>query len=845
MADHLSKIAHKVAPVPGTQVAHEQRYEDAMKAYHAKKDCDREARKQQLAFKMEVKQRSAALNTSVHFDTVFGQSIGQIEALLEENEVLLNKDEVDVRDDQAAILKFKSNVEKGNHYYVGFAISKGFKSINYQDPDSGNSFLHIAARRGHVQMVEELLKYNANPDVKNRLGNYPMHEAWLFWNTNALRKKEERLAQESKTCAILLRFYSYGAYVDACDLMNQTTLHVACRLGPVQAVKILLTFQCNPDLLTKDQRSAVDIAREFHHDESLKLLQAWHGIRRYLVQADFHTVWHKFLVDYESSMQASKPASQLLSELELTQNAQHMARVGREQDVFVDDPFLLQALRASRELDSSGKVPRPWEKNWKRYVKLSKAAGLIDLKTKLESLQGRVRGSRKAIQQRIGNNEADKRRSLLPDRPTPLTWSQQQLLATTDENVGQGDGYGEYSPAGVQAMGRNLSTSLSRSASTHKSAFSDLQAASQDDDCSISSAGTSASPGSLPASLFSASHVHARIPSTSLLHQRRQNFAHQVALDAKFAPFTKRFAHASVLSLPLRTPQAPLEGTEEASSVLRHVLSQGVDFDRLAKYKQQDRFAEMLGMERSPVKDKLGAYSEPVQFSKLNPRDVLYDSLFLSIQAAAKEMEKEEGDEGEEGAEKGLVGLMTASTIADTKKGGGGKAGAVKVEVEKRKKIDLVHDRRPRYVERSLLPVKEEATVVEKMIRAQQEKELALRLKKQGLATESGKELARLEMEKNIANAQANIDTVVAAEDGPTAIALMASENERLRTASRQRKRMETEKTQVVSKLFLYKEQVKYGQGRLTSSHNLKGKIEEPWETVGGRYVTRAGDRTA
>eukprot|EP00975_Prorocentrum_lima_P038340 8057548-Prorocentrum_lima.AAC.1 len=51
------------------------------------------------------------------------------------------------------------------------------------------------------------------------------------------RTREKRLEQEKRTCRLLLALLSYGAFVDAADLNGQTALHIACRLGPIQAVK--------------------------------------------------------------------------------------------------------------------------------------------------------------------------------------------------------------------------------------------------------------------------------------------------------------------------------------------------------------------------------------------------------------------------------------------------------------------------------------------------------------------------------------------------------------------------------------------------------------------------------
>lgn len=800
----MGRIDNKLAPIPGTQLALEKKHEDDLKEYEDKKGCDRQDREKALAFKLHVKQQSAGLHTQVHFDTMFGQTIDKIEETLNENEELLHYNHVvELADDLPAITKFQKNVESGSHFYIGYAVSNGFQSIDYTDPTTGNSFLHMAVRKGHVQVVEELLKYKANPDVKNKLGHYPVHQAWLFWKTHALRTKEERLEQEDRTCRLLLHLFSYGAYVDAADLDLQTALHIACRLGTVKAVKIMLTFQCNMDLLTARGQSAADIALEFRQNEIHRLLLAWKNIKSYLIQSDFHTVWHKFLHEYEASINISKPAEAIMSELELEQNARHMARAGRENMVFVDDPLLLQALQASRSIDTSGKVPKPWEKDWKKYVKLSKAAGVLDLKTKLETLKGKVKGTKKSSGFRKGFNEADKRRNQLPDRPTPLQWSERQRILSGDVGNGMEDSLGMLLTQGAQPS----STAL----------------AVVDDEVSVESEASSPS-------LFSISRFNATMSTDSALHQRRQHFAQKVALDAKFLKFTKRLTQHSALSLPLRTPQAPLDGTEEGNSAMRMILAQGFEFERLEKYKQRDRFAELLGMQRSPTKDKLGAYSEEVQFSKLNPRDVLYDSLFLAAQAAAAGASTEEEKEERES-------LFPSLGAAPSKPN-------VKVEPDKRSKVDLVGDKRPRYVDRALLPSKQEATVVEIMIREQKAKDEAERLRKLNLGTEKARDLARQEMEAAIAGAQSSLEEVVSNGNEKSAMDFMAEDNRSLRAVSRQRRRIVAEKVQSLNRMFLQKEVVKYGQGRLTSSHNMTGKIEEPWTTVGGRYATRAGDRT-
>jgi len=61
---------------------------------------------------------------------------------------------------------------------------------------------------------------------------------------------------------------------------------------------------------------------------------------------------------------------------------------------------------------------------------------------------------------------------------------------------------------------------------------------------------------------------------------------------------------------------------------------------------------------------------------------------------------------------------------------------------------------------------------------------------------------------------------------------------------SKDKEKAAKEKELAMARRFLDKPEVKYGLNRLTSTHNSKGKLEEPWTKVGGRYATLPGDRT-
>ena len=80
--------------------------------------------------------------------------------------------------------------------------------------------------------------------------------------------------------------------------------------------------------------------------------------------------------------------------------------------------------------------------------------------------------------------------------------------------------------------------------------------------------------------------------------------------------------------------------------------------------------------------------------------------------------------------------------------------------------------------------------------------------------------------------------------NGESDLADLKEEGAFISKDSKDKEKAAKEKELAMSRRFLDKPEVKYGLNRLTSTHNSKGKLEEPWSTVGGRYATLIGDRT-
>jgi hypothetical protein len=242
---HLVSIdKDQVAPIPGTQLRREQTHNNL-------KDKDRQLVEDSLLIsenerksKIKIKNQLIEIAQKGYVETIIGSQLTKIENVIKEKVIINNPDLITPSEDsEKNIAKFMKNIEMGRHMYVGFAIVSGYKSINHQDSVTGNTALHIAARKGYDQVVKDLLEYKINPDTKNRLGNSAAHDAWLHWRNpqgfhGEHRSKEQREAEEKKTCQILTHIYSYGGHVEVLDHRGQSVLHLACRFGPFMYIYI-------------------------------------------------------------------------------------------------------------------------------------------------------------------------------------------------------------------------------------------------------------------------------------------------------------------------------------------------------------------------------------------------------------------------------------------------------------------------------------------------------------------------------------------------------------------------------------------------------------------------------
>lgn len=208
----------------------------------------------------------------------------------------------------------------------------------------------------------------------------------------------------------------------------------------------------------------------------------------------------------------------------------------------------------------------------------------------------------------------------------------------------------------------------------------------------------------------------------------------------------------------------------------------------------------------------MGAYCKPLEIKEPNARDKLFDSVATLVSSSAADSTPSSGDNQD---------------IAN------------KYEPNKKDKIELVAGAsRPRYVQTDILPPKHVVSAMEQMFKDKLERDKANYFLKQGLAGGDSVDAARAQMEAMIA---AGVDGEQALTDSNS----ISGIGDFISRDSKDKEKAAKEKELAIAKRLLDKPEVKYGLNRLTSTHNSKGKLEEPWTTVGGRYATLLGDRTA
>ncbi|XP_037295422.1 ankyrin-3 isoform X4 [Manduca sexta] len=131
---------------------------------------------------------------------------------------------------------------------VDLLDSGAVKDINTCNSNGLNA-LHLAAKDGHISVVEELLKRGATVDAATKKGNTALHIACLA-------------GQESVARALL----AAGAKADAQSAAGFTPLYMAAQENHAGCVKMLLAAGASQTLATEDGFTPLAVAMQQGHD---------------------------------------------------------------------------------------------------------------------------------------------------------------------------------------------------------------------------------------------------------------------------------------------------------------------------------------------------------------------------------------------------------------------------------------------------------------------------------------------------------------------------------------------------------------------------------------------------
>lgn len=148
---------------------------------------------------------------------------------------------------------------------VKILASKGGKAVNARN-EYNETALHLAAANGHNEVVEVLLFWGADPNIRSKQGVAPLHLA-------VLGKHEECLVKQ-----LLGKGADPNAMIPG---VNVTPLHLAAKLGRPDLVMLLVFWRADPNAQADTGKTALHFCAEDGHAAAAEVLlniPGFHGV---------------------------------------------------------------------------------------------------------------------------------------------------------------------------------------------------------------------------------------------------------------------------------------------------------------------------------------------------------------------------------------------------------------------------------------------------------------------------------------------------------------------------------------------------------------------------------------
>ena len=196
--------------------------------------------------------------------------------------------------DSKNLLLFEG-IQECNPYKVRRAIKEG-ANVNYISPRSGLGMLHNAIIRGDPMIVHLLLKFKADPNLKDKAGLDPLTHSVICNNLemcqHLINAGADVLATDPYMRTALMRaahqgnpYITYlllekGAEVNARDYMKKTPLMYGAMGGNLDTILVLLHFGANSRLKSSEGYTASTYAEQFESFEACYIISDYSKLKK-------------------------------------------------------------------------------------------------------------------------------------------------------------------------------------------------------------------------------------------------------------------------------------------------------------------------------------------------------------------------------------------------------------------------------------------------------------------------------------------------------------------------------------------------------------------------------------
>ncbi len=103
---------------------------------------------------------------------------------------------------------------------------------------------HCAALKGNLDCLKRLIKFHADIWIKNKHGDYPIHEAIHALSFSKHHNQIDEFSQLQTDCSGIVRYICqlYPMKINIRNGEYRTPLHLAASLGNIEICKILIQY---------------------------------------------------------------------------------------------------------------------------------------------------------------------------------------------------------------------------------------------------------------------------------------------------------------------------------------------------------------------------------------------------------------------------------------------------------------------------------------------------------------------------------------------------------------------------------------------------------------------------